>query len=73
MFGWLGLTYTLLWGIAIFKMKKINITSKIVVFFIVMSILNKEPHGKLAITWVILYFLLKCENVDNERIAKSNE
>lgn len=72
-FGWLGIAYTFLWGIAIFKMKKTNFNSKIVVFFIVLSILNKEPHGKLAITWVILYFLLKSENVGDERIAKKNE
>lgn len=66
-FGWMGSFYTIFWVYGIFKQKKINIYSKIIVFFIILSVLNKEPHIRILFSWIILYSLL------NDSIDKKNK
>lgn len=57
-FGWLGGTYTLFWCIGIFRQKRLNFYSKVVIALIVFSIINKEPHDTFPMSWLILYLLL---------------
>lgn len=53
-FGFLGLFYTIfiIWGI--FSQKQINIFVKILFCFVLMSIVNKEPHINILFTWIII-------------------
>ena len=55
--GILGATYTYCWIKGIVRIKNINIPSKLIVFFIVFIILNKEPHTKMLVTWMFLFYL----------------
>ena len=58
-FGWMGGLITLFWMVALTKFKKLNIYSRILLYTIVLSILNKEPHANFLFTWVVLYLLLQ--------------
>lgn len=77
-FGWMGSFYTIFWIYGIFR-QKINLYSKIVVCFIVLSILNKEPHTLFSFSWIILYSILgnsiykKGENKKNEIFSENKK
>ncbi len=58
-FGILGSLYTILWVYGIFKIKHLNVFSKLLICIIVFSIINKEPHLSILLTWTILFYLLK--------------
>ena len=53
-FGIMGLFYTIfiVWGI--FSQKHINDFVKLLMFFILVSIVNKEPHINILFTWIII-------------------
>lgn len=57
-FGWMGGLITLFWIGALTRFKKLNIYSRILLYTIVLSILNKEPHANFLFTWLVLYLLL---------------
>ena len=58
-FGFLGGFYTIFWIYGIFKMRDINIFTKILLVSIIMSIINKEPHQTILFTWVLMFCFLK--------------
>ena len=53
-FGIMGLFYTIfiVWGI--FSQKHINDFVKLLMFFILVLIVNKEPHINILFTWIII-------------------
>lgn len=61
-FGVLGSLYTLFIVYGIFSQKKINIFVKIFFFFILLSIVNKEPHINIMFTWIIILGMLSDKN-----------
>lgn len=61
LFGIMGVSYTVFWIIAVLKQKKLNLYSKILVLIVVISIINKEPHGLMLFTWCTLFYLLSME------------
>lgn len=65
-YGVLGVVHTILWIYVIFKDKKTNLYSKILLLIIFMSILNKEPHTNLMFMWCFLFWLLKESRVNRE-------
>lgn len=56
--GILGATYIVAWIKGIVSIRNINASSKFLVFGIVFVILNKEPHAKILLTWMILFYLM---------------
>lgn len=56
--GILGFTYTYCWIKAITRIKSANASSKLLIIGIVFIILNKEPHAKILLTWMILFYLM---------------
>lgn len=58
-FGVMGSMYTIYFIHGILKINSIDIYSKISIVFIILSIINKEPHGGIVFTWCILFYLLK--------------
>ena len=61
LFGILGVSYTVFWIIAVLRQKKLNLYSKILVLIVILSIINKEPHGLILFTWCTLFYLLSTE------------
>jgi len=58
-FGIFGAMYTVYWGYVIFKLPKVNILAKVMIFIITMVILNKEPHHQNLLTWCLLFSLVR--------------
>ena len=58
LFGIMGVSYTVFWIIAVLRQKKLNLYSKILVLIVILSIINKEPHGLILFTWCTLFYLL---------------
>ena len=58
-FGILGLQYTFYWIYGLFKLKNVNLFSKITLVIIFLSIVNKEPHVSILFTWCMLFYILK--------------
>lgn len=56
--GILGVTYIVAWIKGIVSIRNINASSKLLIFGIVFVILNKEPHAKILLTWMILFYLM---------------
>ena len=56
--GILGATYIVAWIKGIVSIRNINASSKFLVFGVVFVILNKEPHAKILLTWMILFYLM---------------
>lgn len=56
--GILGATYIVAWIKDIVSIRNINASSKLLIFGIVFAILNKEPHAKILLTWMILFYLM---------------
>ncbi len=54
-----GAIYTIAWIVSIFKIKKMNIYSKILITLIFLIILNKEPHQKNLLMYCLLFYLTK--------------
>lgn len=61
LFGIMGVSYTVFWIIAVSRQKKLNLYSKILVLIVILSIINKEPHGLILFTWCTLFYLLSTE------------
>lgn len=61
LFGIMGVSYTVFWIIAVLRQKKLNLYSKILVLIVILSIINKEPHGLILFTWCTLFYLLSTE------------
>ncbi len=61
-YGILGLSYTIFWIIGIFRQKGINVFCKILVLAIILSIINKEPHGSIMFSWCFMFYLLREKN-----------
>lgn len=61
LFGILGVSYTVFWIIAVLRQKKLNLYSKILVLIVILSVINKEPHGLILFTWCTLFYLLSTE------------
>lgn len=61
-FGVMGLLYTLFIIYGIFSQKNINIFVKLFFFFILISIVNKEPHINIMFTWIIILGMLSDKN-----------
>lgn len=53
-FGVLGSLYTLFIVYGIFSQKQINIFVKLLFFFVLVAIVNKEPHINIMFTWIII-------------------
>lgn len=58
-YGIQALSYTFLWMYAILKNKRKNIFVNFSILFIIMAIVNKEPHSGIIFTWCVLFYLLK--------------
>ncbi|MBQ9162114.1 MAG: hypothetical protein IJX74_02450 [Clostridia bacterium] len=56
-FGILGSAYTVFIIYGVFKIKKLNLLSKILVLAIILIIINKEPHHQILFTWVLIFYL----------------
>jgi|GEM_PF-2309017 len=56
-FGILGSAYTVFIIYGVFKIKKLNLLSKILVLAIMLIIINKEPHHQILFTWVLIFYL----------------
>ena len=61
-FGVMGSLYTLFIIYGIFSQKNINIFVKLFFFFILISIVNKEPHINIMFTWIIILGMLSDKN-----------
>lgn len=61
LFGIMGVSYTVFWILAVLRQKKLNLYSKILVLIVILSIINKEPHGLILFTWCTLFYLLSTE------------
>lgn len=75
-YGGLGGLYSIWWIYAIGKLKGLNIYNKIILFAIIFSILNKEPHATLLFTWCLLFWLIKQsvpphKNLSQETLVKN--
>lgn len=66
--GIFGLSYTLFWVISIFKLRNYNYPVKILLLIIIISILNKEVHATIIVTYTLLFYLLGDgqRNINNE-------
>lgn len=64
--GILGATYTYCWIKGVSMIRNINASSKLIIFGIVFIILNKEPHAKMLLTWMILFYLIANNEIVNE-------
>lgn len=61
-FGVMGSLYTLFIIYGIFSQKNINIFVKLFFFFILISVVNKEPHINIMFTWIIILGMLSDKN-----------
>lgn len=57
-FGILGSLYTVYFVYGIIKIKNINYLSKICLIFIILAIINKEPHYENVFTWIFFFYIL---------------
>lgn len=57
--GFLGLLYSYAWVYSIFKLKKINLYSRLLILLFVLLVINKEPHAYNLLTYIILFYLLE--------------
>ncbi len=53
-FGVTGLLYTLFIVYGIFSQKQINIFVKLLFFFVILAIVNKEPHINIMFIWILI-------------------
>lgn len=72
-FGVFGLLFTVGLILGVFKSKRTDILSKILLSLIILIVLNKEPHSLIAFDWVLLFILIKDAFEPNERGALSPE
>lgn len=68
-FGVGGIFYTIAWVCAIFKCDITGIGGRICLFIIMVSILNKEPHTYILISWVLLFYLLDYSEMKQEYVG----
>lgn len=67
-FGILGSLYTLFIVYGIFSQKQMNVFVKLLFFFVLVAIVNKEPHINIMFTWIIILGMVSSRNaicVDN--------
>lgn len=57
--GFFGVLYTFWWIRSIVGQKNFGLTKKIAILFIVLIILNKEPHSAILATWLLLFLFEK--------------
>jgi len=71
-FGILGISYTVYWVYGIWKLPQISVMTKILLIAIALSILNKEPHMNLLLTWCLLFGLIsgKVSDLEPEKPRK---
>lgn len=69
-FGILGCMYTGFIAYGIFRNKKLNIFSKILILAIALVIVNKEPHYNILLTWILIFYLNKNESFTGEKSNK---
>ena len=65
-FGVLGIVYTLIWIYGIFKIKNLNIISRMILLMIILFIINKEPHLFNLFSWLFMFYLLKNADEPNK-------
>lgn len=58
-FGIWGILYTLVTVYGSYMQKKINIITRILIAIIILLIVNKEPHARIIITYIIMFYLIK--------------
>lgn len=58
-FGIAGFLYTLIWMVAIFLVKKLTFSTKIILIISILSILNKEPHIFFTLTYIMIFYIVK--------------
>lgn len=68
LYGLLGGVYSVLWIIGIFTQVNLNINSKIIISLIFLSILNKEPHLNIMLSWCLLFWLIKSNKTFHKNI-----
>ena len=62
-FGFLGIAYTLLFIYGILSYKEVNLSSRLVFLFIILTQINKEPHIYFTTTFIFMfYFLINSRN-----------
>jgi hypothetical protein len=68
-FGFLGAFYTLFIIFGVFRLKKVNILSKLLILAIALIIVNKEPHLQNVFTWILIFYLVRGQSkeVPSER------
>ena len=67
-FGILGSLYTLFIVYGIFSQKQMNVFVKLLFFFVLVAIVDKEPHINIMFTWIIILGMVSSRNaicVDN--------
>lgn len=57
-FGILGASYTLFWIWGVAHQKHINVFSKLILIAIFLSIVNKEPHQFMQLSWCVMFYFL---------------
>lgn len=70
-FGVWGISYTLLWVSSFSKVKDFSLVIRILMIFLFLIIINKEPHYNLMITYVLLFYISKSHNVSVGSGSKS--
>ncbi|MEG0155140.1 MAG: O-antigen ligase family protein [Lachnospiraceae bacterium] len=58
-FGIIGVLVTIFQGAGILFYKRWNVISRIIVFVVFFSIINKEPHMFFTITWIISFYFIR--------------
>jgi hypothetical protein len=58
-FGLIGIIYSLTIVRGALKQKKINLTSKMLIAIIFILIVNKEPHTRLVLSHILIFYLIK--------------
>jgi hypothetical protein len=58
-FGFLGIAYTLLFIYGVLSYKEVNLSSRLVFLFILLTQINKEPHIYFTTTFILLFYFLK--------------
>lgn len=76
--GIFGIMYTFLWIKSVFEINSYTFTRKIAVLFIILAILNKEPHNSLMATWIVFFLfyknsVLKCKKENENNIIGGNK
>lgn len=64
-FGFLGISYTLLFIYGALSFKKVNIISRFIFLIIILSQINKEPHIYFTSTFILMFYFLKLSNKRN--------